>query len=147
LKPRHVLRPRARSLCAIDAPVTGYKRKISGKRPPRNRAAAKTPPRIYTSPGPARTPHAPPQSAASATAQPKLSSGPHCRTEFLNVKNEVPRMGSKDIHGWDALAAAVMSMPGATKFPPTTGSMTTMGSTTIQTRISARPRDHSIVIL
>jgi hypothetical protein len=29
LKPRHVLRPRARSLCAIDAPVTGYKRKIS----------------------------------------------------------------------------------------------------------------------
>jgi hypothetical protein len=56
-------------------------------------------------------------------------------------------MGSKDIHGWDDLAAAVMSMPGATKFPPTTGSMTTMGSTTIQTRISARPRDHSIVIL
>jgi hypothetical protein len=31
LKPRHVLRPqeRPRSLCAIDAPVTGYKRKIS----------------------------------------------------------------------------------------------------------------------
>ena len=29
LKLRHVLRPRARSLCAIDAPVTGYRRKIS----------------------------------------------------------------------------------------------------------------------
>jgi hypothetical protein len=29
LKLRHVLRPRARSLCAMDAPVTGYKRKIS----------------------------------------------------------------------------------------------------------------------
>jgi hypothetical protein len=29
LKPRHVFRPRARSLCGIEAPVTGYKRKIS----------------------------------------------------------------------------------------------------------------------
>ena len=29
LKLKHVLRPRARSLCMIDAPVTGYKRKIS----------------------------------------------------------------------------------------------------------------------
>jgi hypothetical protein len=29
LKQRHVLRPRARSLCVIDAPVPGYKRKIS----------------------------------------------------------------------------------------------------------------------
>jgi hypothetical protein len=26
LKPRHFLRPRARNLCSIDAPVTGYKR-------------------------------------------------------------------------------------------------------------------------
>ena len=29
LKPRHVFRPRARSLCGIEAPVTGYNRKIS----------------------------------------------------------------------------------------------------------------------
>jgi hypothetical protein len=29
LKLRHVLRPQSRSLCGIDAPVTGYKRKIS----------------------------------------------------------------------------------------------------------------------
>ena len=29
LKLRHVLRPQSRSLCGIDAPVTGYKRKMS----------------------------------------------------------------------------------------------------------------------
>jgi hypothetical protein len=29
LKPRHVLRPRERSLCAMEAPVTGYRRKAS----------------------------------------------------------------------------------------------------------------------
>ena len=39
----------------------------------------------------------------------------------------------------------LMSMPGATKFTATTGSMTTIGLTTIKTRISARARDHNVV--